>query len=54
MNNQSLGYDPKDATSIWQYSAGLLGHTLREFIDGELEKEYTIIVVQRLIFILLE
>ena len=41
MNNQSLGYDPKDATSIWQYSAGLLGHTLREFIDGELEKEYT-------------
>lgn len=41
MNNQPLGYDPKDATSIWQYSAGLLGHTLREFIDGELEKEYT-------------
>jgi DNA mismatch repair protein MutH len=41
MNNQPLGYNPKDATSIWQYSAGLLGHTLREFIDGELGKEYT-------------
>lgn len=41
MDNQSLGYNPKDPTSIWQYSAGLLGHTLREFIDGELEKEYT-------------
>ena len=41
MDTQPLGYNPKDATSIWQYSAGLLGHTLREFIDGELEKEYT-------------
>lgn len=41
MDNQSLGYNPKDPTSIWQYSVGLLGHTLREFIDGELEKEYT-------------
>lgn len=41
MDNQSFGYNPKDPTSIWQYSAGLLGHTLREFIDGELEKEYT-------------
>lgn len=32
MNTQPLGYNPKDATSIWQYSAGLLGHTLREFV----------------------
>lgn len=31
MDTQPLGYNPKDATSIWQYSAGLLGHTLREF-----------------------
>ena len=41
MNNQSLGYNPKDATSIWQYSAGLLGHTLREFVDKENLKEYS-------------
>ena len=41
MNNQPLGYNPKDATSIWQYSAGLLGHTLREFIDEENLKEYS-------------
>jgi hypothetical protein len=41
MNNQSLGYDPKDAISIWQYSAGLLGHTLREFVDEENLKEYS-------------
>lgn len=37
MKAKPLGYNPKDATSIWQYSAGLLGHTLREFVvDGQI------------------
>ena len=36
MNNiDSLGYNPKSAQSIWEYSAGLLGHTLRDFIGME-------------------
>ena len=41
MNNQPLKYNPKDATSIWQYSAGLLGHTLREFVENGCIQEYT-------------
>ena len=28
---KNIPYNPKSAESIWQYSAGLLGHTLREF-----------------------
>ena len=28
---EKLPYDKTSAESIWQYSAGLLGHTLREF-----------------------
>lgn len=31
MIDKQLGYDPASAESIWQYSAGLLNHTLREF-----------------------
>ncbi len=41
MEKQPLEYNPKDATSIWQYSAGLLGHTLREFINSGTASEYT-------------
>ena len=42
MDTQPLGYDPKDATSIWQYSAGLLGHTLRDFICIYAKKAVTL------------
>lgn len=35
MIDDQLGYNPASAESIWQYSAGILGHTLREFVaDG--------------------
>lgn len=35
MTEQQLGYNPASAESIWQYSAGILGHTLRELVaDG--------------------
>jgi restriction system protein len=40
MNNQPLGYDPKDATSIWQYSAGL--HQKIVLIDGSELAKYMI------------
>ncbi len=36
MNN--LPYDKTSAESIWQYSAGLLHHTLREFAPADYEK----------------
>ena len=41
IENQPQDYDPKDAVSIWRYSAGLLGHTLRDFVNEENLKEYT-------------
>ena len=36
---ENLPYDKTSAESIWQYSAGILGHTLREFApDGYVEQ----------------
>ena len=32
---ENLPYDKTSAESIWQYSAGLLGHTLREFAPAD-------------------
>ena len=32
---ENLPYDKTSAKSIWQYSAGLLGHTLREFAPAD-------------------
>ena len=40
MKDKELGYDPSSAESIWQYSAGLLGHCLRDFVsDTYVSKE---------------
>ncbi|MCQ2312711.1 MAG: hypothetical protein MJZ84_04600 [Paludibacteraceae bacterium] len=39
MINQQLGYDPTSAESIWRYSAGILGHTLREFVSREYDSK---------------
>ena len=33
--NQQLPYDKTSAESIWQYSAGLLNHTLRDFASAD-------------------
>ena len=33
--NQQLPYDKTSAESIWQYSAGLLNHTLRDFVSAD-------------------
>jgi len=30
-------YNPTDITSIFEYSKGLLGHTLREFASSDLD-----------------
>lgn len=35
MTNEQLGYDKTSAESIWQYSAGLIGHTLRDFVSND-------------------
>lgn len=35
MSNKQLPYDNTSAESIWQYSAKLLGHTLREFAPAD-------------------
>jgi len=35
MTEKELGYNPASAESIWQYSAGILGHTLREFVSED-------------------
>ena len=33
--SQQLPYDKTSAESIWQYSAGLLNHTLRDFASAD-------------------